>query len=199
MKNTIASPVEIEHIIDKSRFLGILLPIQSKDELQQALLAIRQTHPKANHVVHAALFGDSMSLDDDGEPAKTSASPMLDVINHHQLTNVAMIAVRYFGGIKLGAGGLVRAYTKTASLAVEAATILVPEVRYPYVLRCTYETYYKLPTLLTYQTKNISYEDVVEVTIIVDKQKRSSLEALTHLFLDIKPLEEVVEYVAKKE
>ena len=199
MKNTVALKVEIEHVVDKSRFVGILLPVQSKEDLQQALSMIRKAHPKANHVVHAALFGEAMSLDDDGEPAKTSASPMLDVINHHQLTNVVMVAVRYFGGIKLGAGGLVRAYTKTASMAIESATILVPEVRYPFVIHCTYDAYYKLPTLLPYQVLHVDYQDHVTVTLQVDAPERSTLEKLSHLFIEMTALELVVEYVAKKE
>jgi uncharacterized YigZ family protein len=199
MKNTIASKVEIEHVIEKSRFVGILLPIQSKDDLHQALATIEQAHPKANHIVHAALFGDSMSLDDDGEPAKTAASPMLDVIHHHQLNNVLMVAVRYFGGVKLGAGGLVRAYTKTAAMAMESATILVPEPRYPYVITCTYETFYKLPTLITYQVVTMDYQNHVTVTLQVDSLERGTLERVKHLFIEMIALEVVVEYVAKKE
>jgi uncharacterized YigZ family protein len=199
MKQTIAKTVEIEYVVDKSRFIGILLPVASKDLLHAELLNIRQRHPKANHVVLAALIGDSQSLDDDGEPAKTSALPMLEVLQHHQLTNVAMVAIRYFGGIKLGAGGLVRAYTKTASMAVETATFLVPETRYPYHLRCTYETYYKLPTLVTYQLIETTFEEMVDVVLWVNESERTKLETYRHLFVDLKEQPIVVEYVAKKD
>lgn len=199
MKQTIAKAVEIEYVVDKSRFIGMLFPVDSKELLHAELLNIRQRHPKATHVVVAALIGDSQSLDDDGEPAKTSALPMLEVLQHHQLTNVAMIAIRYFGGIKLGAGGLVRAYTKTASMAVETATFLVPETRYPYHLRCTYETYYRLPTLLTYQLMETSFEEMVDVVLWVNERERTKLETYRHLFSDLKEQPMVVEYVAKKD
>ncbi|MEN6080916.1 YigZ family protein [Chromobacterium piscinae] len=108
--------------IRKSRFIGIVLPVASRDEALRELAGIRARWPDARHYCAVLLCaGDSM-LDDDGEPSGTAAKPMYNVLQHKRLTNVLAVVVRYFGGIKLGAGGLVRAYTQAVNAAlVEAA------------------------------------------------------------------------------
>jgi uncharacterized YigZ family protein len=197
MKNTIASEVSIELTIDKSRFVGILSPIHSKQEFQARVAQARMNHPKANHVIHAAIWDSSMSLDDDGEPAKTAASPMFDVLNHHQLTNVVCIAVRYFGGVKLGAGGLVRAYTKTAAQCIDAATILVPVSNPCYQLSMNYETFHKLPSMMPFQTHHIEYLELVHCRISFAESEEKTFLSLTHLFEEMNKQDNFIEYVVK--
>lgn len=184
-------------IINKSRFVGILSPVTSKTEMQARVAQARLDHPKANHVIHAALWDASMSLDDDGEPAKTAASPMVDVLNHHQLGNVVCIAVRYFGGVKLGAGGLVRAYTKTAAHCIEAATILTPVLRPCYQLTLDYETFHKLPSKLSFQTHHIEYDQDIHVVISIAEQDDKLFQSLTHLFVETIKQDNFTEYVVK--
>ncbi|WP_047248470.1 IMPACT family protein [Chromobacterium subtsugae] len=112
---------EIE--IRKSRFIGVLLPAASRAEAESALADIRRQWPDARHYCAVLLCaGDSM-LDDDGEPSGTAAKPMYNVLQHKEITNVLAVVVRYFGGIKLGAGGLVRAYTQAVNAALEQASL----------------------------------------------------------------------------
>lgn len=197
MKNTIAKEVTIELTIDKSRFVGILSPIRSKQDFQARVAQARIDHPKANHVIHAAIWDSSMSLDDDGEPAKTAASPMFDVLNHHQLTNVVCIAVRYFGGVKLGAGGLVRAYTKTAAQCIEAATIITPVSHPCYQLILNYETFHKLPSMLAFQTHHIEYLELIHLRISLAESEEKTFRSLTHLFEETIKQDNFIEYVVK--
>lgn len=117
-------PSEIEWVIDKSRFLGHCIPITSADEIDGHIKAMRRNHHKANHVCSAWRIGleqPSGHFSDDGEPSQTAGLPMFQYLEHQDVTDVLVLAVRYFGGIKLGTGGLVRAYTETARQAVEAA------------------------------------------------------------------------------
>ncbi|XLM19656.1 YigZ family protein, partial [Chromobacterium piscinae] len=109
--------------IRKSRFIGIVSPVSSRAEALRELAAIRARWPDARHYCAVLLCdGDSM-LDDDGEPSGTAAKPMYNVLQHKEIANVLAVVVRYFGGIKLGAGGLVRAYTQAVNAALAEATL----------------------------------------------------------------------------
>lgn len=114
--------------IRKSRFIGIVQPVANREAARAALDEIRRQWPDARHYCAVLLCeGDSM-LDDDGEPSGTAAKPMYNVLQHREITNVLAVVVRYFGGIKLGAGGLVRAYTQAVNAALDQAR-LTPVVR----------------------------------------------------------------------
>ncbi len=116
-------PVMAEIEIKKSRFIATLYPVQSRDEAMLQLAALRRQWPDARHYCAVLLVsGDSM-LDDDGEPSGTAARPIYNVLMHKQLHNVLAVVVRYFGGIKLGAGGLVRAYTQAVNAALQTAQL----------------------------------------------------------------------------
>lgn len=121
---SIKRPVQTESEIRHSRFIAYLHPVFSKEEAQATLESIKQAHPDANHHCFAYIIGDSALIqkaEDDGEPAKTAGVPMLEGLKKNGLTNVLAVVVRYFGGVKLGAGGLIRAYGKSVSDAVEKA------------------------------------------------------------------------------
>jgi len=108
--------VEIE--INKSRFIAIKKELTSLDDVKPFLLELKKTHKKANHVCYAYVYKRevvSEKCSDDGEPSGTAGYPILNVIKKKNLTNVMVAVVRYFGGIKLGAGGLTRAYTKATA------------------------------------------------------------------------------------
>lgn len=116
---------EIE--VKKSRFLCELHPVQDKATARQILTALRQQHPHAVHVCWALLCAGDSGLDDDGEPAGTAARPIYNILVHKQLSNVLAVVVRYWGGSKLGAGGLTRAYGQAASEACKLATLIALE------------------------------------------------------------------------
>jgi uncharacterized YigZ family protein len=128
MPYTIAAPVHSELLIKKSRFIACVQPMADRAGAQQAVAALRSLHPGAAHVCWALLAGGQSAAVDDGEPSGTAGRPMLDVLRHQDLDGVLATVVRYFGGVKLGAGGLVRAYTDGVAQALLAAD-KVPIVR----------------------------------------------------------------------
>lgn len=121
---SIAENARIEHDIQRSRFIGLSYRVFSLDEFGELVRQQRREHPDAAHVCTAAIVGDhgeASRSSDDGEPSGTAGAPMLQSILRQGLTDVGVIVVRYFGGIKLGAGGLLRAYSGAASDALDAA------------------------------------------------------------------------------
>ena len=125
---TLAGPVESELLIKKSRFLGRVMPESGRAEAYAEVARLKALHPGAVHVCWALLAGGQSAAVDDGEPSGTAGRPMLDVLRHQPLEGVLATVVRYFGGIKLGAGGLVRAYTDTVATALQQAE-RVPIIR----------------------------------------------------------------------
>lgn len=111
MSFTLTEPVSHELVIKKSRFVACVQPIQGRSEAQMFVLQLKRDHPDAVHVCWALLAGGQSAAQDDGEPSGTAGRPMMEVLRHQELDGVLATVVRYFGGVKLGAGGLVRAYT----------------------------------------------------------------------------------------
>lgn len=151
---TLSSPLQAQVDIRKSRFIGHVIPVDNREAAMQALQALREQHPGAAHVCWALLAGGQSGMSDDGEPSGTAGRPILEVLRHHELDGVLAAVVRYYGGIKLGAGGLVRAYTDAIALALKdavrvervARTELLVEVSYAdearvrrWVEQCGYE------------------------------------------------------------
>lgn len=135
MPHTIASPVHFELIIKKSRFIACVQPMPDRAGAQQVVASLRAEHPGAAHVCWALLAGGQSAAVDDGEPSGTAGRPMLDVLRHQDLEGVLATVVRYFGGVKLGAGGLVRAYTDSVAQALLQAQ-KIPIIKLQR-LRCT--------------------------------------------------------------
>ena len=115
---TLACASHSELLIKKSRFLGCVQPVPDRKEAQQVVASLRAQHPGAAHVCWALLAGGQSAAVDDGEPSGTAGRPMLDVLRHQHLDGGLATVVRYFGGVKLGAGGLVRAYTDSVAQAL---------------------------------------------------------------------------------
>lgn len=124
---TIAVPVEQETVIRKSRFLTRVEPVASVAEAEAVIAGIRKRSWDANHNCAAmvtGLLGDQARSSDDGEPSGTAGVPMLEVLRRRELTDVVAVVTRYFGGVKLGAGGLVRAYSSAVSEALDGAALV---------------------------------------------------------------------------
>ena len=118
---TLSSPVRSEIDIRKSRFIGLVLPVQDRGDARRHLQLLREEHRGAAHICWALLAGGQSGMSDDGEPSGTAGRPILEVLRHHELDGVLAAVVRYYGGVKLGAGGLVRAYTDAIALALKDA------------------------------------------------------------------------------
>lgn len=144
MPLSLAAPVTSELLIKKSRFIACVQPVTDRSAAQAIVQHLRQTHPGAAHVCWALLAGGQSAAVDDGEPGGTAGRPMLDVLRHQDLDGVLATVVRYFGGVKLGAGGLVRAYAGAVAQALSAAE-KIPRIRLR-ALRC--EVPYALEGLL---------------------------------------------------
>jgi uncharacterized YigZ family protein len=118
---TLSSAVQVETEIRKSRFIGFAIPVTDRDAAMKELQNIRVQHHAATHVCWALMAGGQSGMSDDGEPSGTAGRPILEVLRHHDLDGVLGAVVRYYGGIKLGAGGLVRAYTDSIATALKHA------------------------------------------------------------------------------
>ena len=139
LKNTIESELIVEQEISKSKFLTYLAPVMNEDEAKEYLRNIKKMHPKATHHCSAYVVGEIERSNDDGEPASSAGLPMLQVLRGNNLTGVIAVVVRYFGGIKLGVGGLIRAYGSSVTQSIEAAKVLYPEDVYTMTLQFPYE------------------------------------------------------------
>ena len=118
MTFSLACPAHHELVIKKSRFIACVESVAGRDEAQARVSQLKAEHPDAAHVCWALLAGGQSAANDDGEPGGTAGRPMLEVLRHHDLQGVMASVVRYFGGVKLGAGGLVRAYTDAVAQAL---------------------------------------------------------------------------------
>ena len=134
----LAAPVETELEIRKSRFIGIVMPAASREAAMRELDALRVRYPNATHYCWVLLCDGASGFDDDGEPGGTAAKPMYNVLMHKGLTNVFAVVVRYYGGIKLGAGGLTRAYGQAVSEALKLATLTAVEPMAKMRYRCAF-------------------------------------------------------------
>jgi uncharacterized YigZ family protein len=119
--DTLAAPAQAETLVKKSRFLACVEPCADRAQALARVAELRALHPQAAHVCWALLAGGQSAANDDGEPGGTAGRPMLEVLRHQDLDGVLASVVRYWGGVKLGAGGLVRAYGDAVSQALQGA------------------------------------------------------------------------------
>ncbi|HYD74651.1 YigZ family protein [Ramlibacter sp.] len=124
---TLREPAHAELLVRKSRFIACVQPVEGRAEAQEVVARLRSEHPGATHVCWALLAGGQSAANDDGEPSGTAGRPMLEVLRRQELDGVLATVVRYFGGIKLGAGGLVRAYTDAVAQALLQAHKVPPQ------------------------------------------------------------------------
>lgn len=186
---SVKEAVITEQDIKKSRFISRIIPVKTQEDAQAKLAAIRETEAKATHNCFAYVLGDHQDIQrasDDGEPSGTAGAPILEVLKREHLTNVLVVVTRYFGGIKLGAGGLIRAYGSSTSLAVQAATLMESVDQELLIITVDYQnndqlTYY----LEQHQITQVDHEYTTQVitTVAVDQDQVTNLKKeLTGLF-----------------
>ncbi len=152
---TIEKFAQIEFEIKKSKFIGYISPISSKKEAEEFINKIKKEHPNATHNCSAYKVYENgqeyYKIDDDGEPSGTAGKPMGEILNILKVNNIVVVATRYFGGIKLGAGGLIRNYAKTAKLALEEGKIIELLPKKNIVLEFEYNKSPQIDKLLLHQ------------------------------------------------
>ena len=185
---TLMERAEDEFIVNKSRFIGHGKPVESEEEALSFLREMRETYKDASHNCYAYIIGPNMGVmrySDDGEPGGTAGMPIIEVMKNRGVTNACVVVTRYFGGVLLGAGGLVRAYTQGAAAAINACGVGVmhPTARYmmdvPYPLLSRVEYFFKSAPV-SIEAKDFS--DVITFTFLVKVQDEAALiESLTQL------------------
>ncbi len=199
--NTLGQYSAEEYVVKKSRFIGYAKPIKTEQDALAFIEDIRKKHWDATHNVYAYSLreGSIKRFSDDGEPQGTAGMPVLNVITQEGVTDCVVVVTRYFGGILLGGGGLVRAYTQSAKLAVDASGIvtLVPWVVLKII--CDYNLYGKIETLIRDMDGVVcdtAFTDNVTLSFRIEKEKLNSfdkkLKDLTNGKVDFELIEEII-------
>lgn len=186
---TIKEDGQVQEEIKKSRFICHIKRVTTEDEAREFINTIKKEHYKATHNCSAFILGERSEMkrsSDDGEPSGTAGVPMLGVLENQQLTNVCAVVTRYFGGIKLGAGGLIRAYAGSVALAIKEIGSVHIKEQLGLRLTLSYSQYQELPNFLKakqLQEQDTAFTDQVQTTIFVDKDDKDSvIESLIELF-----------------
>ena len=188
---TIKKDATAEQIIEKSRFIAHAKPVEDKAEADAFVAEIKAAYKDATHNVPAMVLGEKSQIQwasDDGEPQGTSGAPIVQMLVSEGLTNLVIVVTRYFGGIKLGTGGLVRAYTSSAKLAVEAAGVcsvqnvlrLTVETDYTYLARFQKMAVETLPEgdAFAFMIRDIEYGEKVKLDLVTFAENEEELRGL---------------------
>lgn len=155
-----------EIVVKNSRFITLLVKINSIESINEILQKVKISYPEATHYCYAYIIENLQKSSDDGEPSGTAGIPMLNVLLKNNLTNILAITVRYFGGIKLGAGGLVRAYTKSLTETIKSSKIVELEKGLEIKITITYDMQKNLDYLLKdYEIISKDYQE--QITYLV--------------------------------
>lgn len=148
--------------INKSIFICCLYKINSTDEVKTYLEEAKNTFKDATHYTYAYIIDEARKSSDDGEPGGTAGVPIMEVLLKHELNYVLCIVIRYFGGIKLGTGGLVRAYRKSACIGIDNSTLLNLVDGYKIEITASYEEQKNIEKLIKNYTFSKTYTDIVK-------------------------------------
>ena len=180
---TIKEDGQVQEEIKKSRFICHAKRVYSEEEAHDFITAIKKEHYKATHNCSAFIIGERSGIkrtSDDGEPSGTAGVPMLGVLENHNLTNVCVVVTRYFGGIKLGAGGLIRAYAGSVALAVKEIGIIEIKEQAGISIQMSYAQYQEYNNFLkehTLMELDTNFTDQVNTMIYVDKEEKENIKA----------------------
>ena len=183
-----------EIIINKSRFISKIFRVNNEDEVKDKLEMVKRLYKDATHYCYAYIIGNIKRFNDDGEPGGTAGMPILNVLENKELNNILCVVIRYFGGIKLGAGGLVRAYTNSVVEAVNLCDIINLVDGYKIKLEFSYDKVKYIDNLL--REYNISYKEydtnvIYELEIDIDSYNDIE-ENLKGNCIDIKKIENIL-------
>lgn len=167
--------------IKKSKFITYLHRCSDEQDAKDYLKLIKKEHPQASHHCTAMIIGQIVRSNDDGEPSQTAGHPMLDVLMHHEMTDILAIVVRYFGGTKLGTGGLVRAYSSSVQEALEHATLTESQKVGRYRIKFSYDLIGKVDYYFRNQEIDVPFKDYQEQVEYQFVSKEDITDALLEL------------------
>lgn len=176
--HTVKQTGEHEIIIQKSRFIAHMKRTESEQEAQEFIQVLKKKYWDASHNCSAYLIGEHDQIqkaNDDGEPSGTAGVPILEVLKKRKLKDTVVVVTRYFGGIKLGAGGLIRAYGKAASEGLDAVGIVERRLMRVCHVKIDYSWLGKIENELrssVYILKNIQYQENVEIEVYVEEENQ---------------------------
>ena len=176
---TISKNIENEIIINKSRFICKLVKVYSEEDVINALNNVKEEYKDATHYCYSYIIDNTERFNDDGEPGGTAGMPILNVLKQNELNYVLCIVIRYFGGIKLGAGGLVRAYTKSASECLNNSTL--KELKIGFSIKILFD--YDKVKLIDYTLNNIdikdkTFEDKITYTFDISNENYDKIKEI---------------------
>lgn len=184
MFKTISEDVSSEIVEKKSRFIADVFYVESKEEAEEKIKEIKKKYYDAKHHCFAySIYAENGRLDrfsDDGEPSGTAGSPMLNILTSNNLCNVVAVVTRYFGGVLLGTGGLVRAYSEALTKAIEEANIIEKDLGYIAKIKVNYNDVEKLKYYLGQQNIKIidtKYDENVDFMVEIQKEKYNEILA----------------------
>lgn len=198
--NTILKPTEEVLFKDKnSKFFGYAFPVSSEEEIKTLLEQVKKEHHAARHWCYAYQLGSEepniqFRANDDGEPNNSAGMPIYGQIQSFEVTNILIIVVRYFGGVKLGVGGLINAYKTTAQMALEVADIVTRTINKLFLIHCDYKNINTVMRIIKEKNLDVTNQKMeldCEITISVRlKEAPAIFEQFDHLFeIDIKELD----------
>ena len=185
-------------VIEKSRFICYMKRVRSEDEYRQYVSEIRKKHHDATHVCSAMICHNIRRSSDDGEPSGTAGAPILNVLDKNGLDETCALVVRYFGGIKLGAGGLIRAYSSATSECLKIGKLTMDAVLNKYQLKLSYETANRIERYLREHSILIDTIYDTDVTYIFALEDESVIEKIKEFTKGVLP-EKIGEEILQKE
>lgn len=192
---------ESEIVINKSRFIGIMIPISTDQEVKEILKELNKEFPKATHYCYAYRVLGKEKSSDDGEPAGTAGRPMLEFLINNNLENILVVSIRYFGGIKLGAGGLLRAYVDSCRSVYNVAKVFKVEKHQVYELVVDYKYYDALRNYLLHEEGTIqetSYLEEITINYLTSSLSKEDLLEITNGNIKINSLGEKEVFIERK-
>lgn len=177
---TIEKEVNEEIIEKKSKFIANVFPVSNEDEALKRLEGVKKLHRDARHNVFVyRIANGNERASDDGEPSGTAGVPILDILRGMKLQNVLVVVTRYFGGILLGTGGLVRAYSDSTKEALKKAKIIEKKLKIEYKVEIPYSYYDKIMHFCrvnNYQVVDSEYSNAVNMFVVVEKERVKDFE-----------------------
>lgn len=198
---TVKQPGEAQLEINKSLFIAYVCPVETEESALAFIDNIKKRHKEANHNCSAYVIGQHgqyQKADDDGEPGGTAGKPILEVINKSDVKNAVIVVTRYFGGIKLGAGGLIRAYTKAAVDGLEAAVIVEKKLHTQLAIELSYHLLGAVENQLRLNNYPIHSKEFTEVVRIVALARKGDEDKLIQLIADCTAAQAVVRAIGEE-